>query len=134
MIKDDIVKRVSETLSIKAKDALPVVDEVFECMKDIIVEEGRLEIRDFGVFQTKRRKARVGRNPRDKVEYPIPQRKVVTFKAGKVIKASAEEIAQRALEQERAKALRNGHGKPAKASAGSAKGAAKKASAPADKA
>jgi nucleoid DNA-binding protein len=95
MIKDDIVKRVSDALGKKTKDTLPIVDEVFECMKDIIIEEGRLEIRDFGVFQIKRRKSRVGRNPRNKVEYPIPERRVVTFKAGKIIKSRAERIAER---------------------------------------
>ena len=65
---------------------MAVVDGILESMKDVICQHGRLEVRDFGVFQVKTRKARVGRNPRDKVEYPIPARKVVTFRVGKELK------------------------------------------------
>ncbi len=91
MIKADIVKRIAEGLSnehqqIKDKDALLIVDQVVESMKEIIVKHGRLEIRDFGVFQVKQRKARIGRNPKNKKTYPIPAHKVVTFKPGKEIK------------------------------------------------
>lgn len=100
MIKADIVKRISEKLGKKDKEALEVVDEVFECVKDIIVEKGRLEIRDFGVFHIKQRKSRVGRNPRNKREYPIPERRVVTFKAGKLLKSRAVEIARKVAERE----------------------------------
>jgi len=86
MIKIDIVKRVAEQLNLKDKDALRIVDAILEAMKDVICEHGRLEVRDFGVFQVKERKERIGRNPRNKEEYPIPPRKVVTFKLGKELK------------------------------------------------
>ena len=86
MIKIDIVKRVAEHLKIKDSEALVVVDAVIESIKEAICEDGRLEIRDFGVFQTKIRKPRVGRNPRNRREYPIPPRRVVTFKLGKELK------------------------------------------------
>lgn len=83
MVKADIVKRLAETLSMKDKDALFVVDAIVDSMKELIVRDQRLEIRDFGVFQVKERKPRIGRNPKNKVAYPIPPHKVVTFKAGK---------------------------------------------------
>ncbi len=86
MIKADIVKQVAERLNLKDKEALQVVDTVLESMKEVICAHGRLEVRDFGVFQVKERKARIGRNPRNKEEYPIPPRKVVTFKLGKELK------------------------------------------------
>jgi len=86
MIKADIVKQVAEELKMKDKEALDVVDEIIRAMKDVICADGRLEVRDFGVFQAKQRKARTGRNPRNKEEYPIPPRKVVTFKLGKELK------------------------------------------------
>jgi nucleoid DNA-binding protein len=90
MIKADIVKEVAAALAIKDKEALTVVDAILESLKDVICQHHRLEIRDFGVFQIKTRKGRVGRNPRDKVEYPIPQRQVVTFRLGKELKALLE--------------------------------------------
>lgn len=91
MIKADIVRRMVDGLSrenqpFKDKDALAVVDQIIESMKELIIREKRLEIRDFGVFQVKERKARIGRNPKNRVPYPIPSHAVVTFKPGKEIK------------------------------------------------
>jgi nucleoid DNA-binding protein len=90
MIKAEIVKRVAEHLKMKDKEALVVIDAIIESMKKVVAEQGRLEIRDFGVFQTKKRKERVGRNPKDKKEYPIPSRRVVTFKMGRELKMTGE--------------------------------------------
>jgi nucleoid DNA-binding protein len=89
MIKADIVRRLAKHLNLKDKDALFVVDHILESMRQVIAERGRLEIRDFGVFQVKERKPRIGRNPKDKKEYPIPPRKVVTFKPGKELKSKS---------------------------------------------
>jgi nucleoid DNA-binding protein len=88
MIKADIVRKIAERLNVKDKEALAIVDATLESMKKIVADSGRLEIRDFGVFQTKQRKQRLGRNPKDKREYPIPSRRVVTFKMGKELKLS----------------------------------------------
>ncbi|CAN5442114.1 hypothetical protein BH09SUM1_BH09SUM1_24740 [soil metagenome] len=87
MVKADIVRQLAGTLQMKDKDALFVVDSIVDGIKDLIVEEQRLEIRDFGVFQVKERKPRMGRNPKNKISYPIPPHKVVTFKSGKDLKS-----------------------------------------------
>lgn len=92
MIKAEIVKRIADHLKIKDREALVIVDSTIEAMKKIVAEQGRLEIRDFGVFQTKTRKERIGRNPKDKKEYPIPARRVVTFKMGRELKVSGEDL------------------------------------------
>ena len=89
MIKIDIVKRVADRLKLKDKEALAVVDTIIEALKESIKEYGRVEIRNFGVFQIKQRKPRTGRNPRNKREYPIHPRRVVTFKLGKELKEFA---------------------------------------------
>lgn len=86
MIKIDIVKRVAQQLNLKDREALVVVDTIIEAIKESIKEHGRMEVRNFGVFQVKQRKPRTGRNPRNKKEYPIHPRKVVTFKLGKELK------------------------------------------------
>ncbi|MBX7245311.1 MAG: integration host factor subunit beta [Candidatus Sumerlaeaceae bacterium] len=90
MIKADIIKKVADKLGIKEKEALVIADATLEALKNTVVQHGRLEIRDFGVFQIKQRKERIGRNPKDKKEYPIPPRRVVTFKMGKELKISGE--------------------------------------------
>lgn len=86
MIKIDVVKRVAQHLKLKDNEALAVIDAILDGIKETICEFDRLEIRDFGVFQTKVRKPRIGRNPRNRKEYPIPPRRVVTFKLGKELK------------------------------------------------
>jgi nucleoid DNA-binding protein len=86
MIKIDIVKRVADQLKLKDREALAVVDTIIDAIKDIIHENDRIEIRNFGVFQVKQRKPRTGRNPRIKKEYPIQPLQVVPFKLGKELK------------------------------------------------
>ncbi len=100
MIKADIVKRVAKSIDLKDKDALAVVDGIIESLKDVICENKRLEMRDFGVFQIKQRKKRIGRNPRDKKEYPIPARQVVTFRVGKELKNLDTEFIDQHLKDE----------------------------------
>jgi len=87
MIKLDIVKEIAKSFNLKDKDAHIIVDLILESLKETIIEFKRVEIRDFGIFLIKQRKARIGRNPKNKKEYPIPSRKVVVFKSGKEIKS-----------------------------------------------
>lgn len=86
MIKADIAHKIAESLHIKDHEAMKIVTEIISAIRATVVENGRLEIRNFGVFQIKERKSKIGRNPKTKVEYPIPRRRVVVFKAGKDIK------------------------------------------------
>jgi len=86
MVKADIVRHIADSLGRKDKEALFTVDCIIDCLKDLIVREGRLEVRDFGVFQAKLRKSRMGRNPKNKIAYPIPSHRVVTFRSGKHLK------------------------------------------------
>ena len=95
MVKADIVAAVSKELNLKDKEALEIVDEIIEQIKLVVADKKRLEIRDFGVFQVKTRKPRIGRNPRDRKEYPIPERDVVTFRAGKLLREQAVDLARR---------------------------------------
>jgi len=86
MIKIDLVRELAQKLKVKDKEALTIIDQLIESMKDTIIRYGRLEIRDFGVFEVKKRKQRMGRNPKNKKEYQIPAHNAVTFKPGKEIK------------------------------------------------
>ena len=56
-----------------------------------------MELRNFGVFEVKIRKARVGRNPnKPEVDVPIPARSMVKFKAGKEMRAEVLKLATKA--------------------------------------
>jgi DNA-binding protein HU-beta len=86
MIKADLIDKVAEAAKIPRQDAQNVVETVIQTMKDALATGDRIELRDFGVFLVKQRVARVGRNPKTKVEAPIPARKVPVFKAGRELK------------------------------------------------
>ncbi len=86
MIKIDMARELAEALNVKDKESLEIIDSLIESLREVILENDRLEIRDFGVFQIKTRKERVGRNPKNKKEYPIPAHKSLTFKPGKELK------------------------------------------------
>jgi nucleoid DNA-binding protein len=94
MIKADIVREISEKMDLKDRSALALVDATLESLKEVINRDGRLELRDFGVFTVKTRKARTGRNPRNLVPYPIPGRRVVTFRMGRELKQLGKESSE----------------------------------------
>ena len=54
------------------------------------IYKGRIELRNFGVFEVKRRAARKARNPRTNEEVLVPARNVVVFQAGKNVAAMIE--------------------------------------------
>ena len=55
----------------------------FDGITQTLVEEGRIELRNFGVFEVKKRKPRKARNPRTGEKVKVPARLVVTFKPGR---------------------------------------------------
>jgi len=91
MRKQDIVDKIYEETGLPKKDIMIVVNSFLETMKEAFKSEERIELRGFGVFEVKRRKPRIGRNPRTKEEVKIPARKVITFKPSKLIKVIKEE-------------------------------------------
>ncbi len=83
MTKKDIVKRISEQTGLPQLKVKEVVQRTFEEIINTLVEEGRIELRNFGVFKVKARKARKARNPKTGNKVPVPAKYVVTFKPGK---------------------------------------------------
>jgi len=91
--KRDIVKEIAEHLDLPQVDTKNVVQSVFDGIIDILVSEGRLELRDFGVFAVKERAARKARNPKTGEAVMVPPRKVVTFKPGKLLQDKISAVA-----------------------------------------
>ena len=60
-----------------------IVQLTFDAIVDTLLEAGRIELRNFGVFEVKQRKARKARNPRTGDRVDVPPKFVVTFKPGK---------------------------------------------------
>ena len=67
---------------IKQVDVKRIVQKTFDVIVDSLTRLEKVELRNFGVFKIKERKARFGRNPRTGASVPVPPRKVVVFKPG----------------------------------------------------
>ena len=83
MTKRDIVRTVQEDFNIDQKTVQAVVQLLLDKVLDTIATDRRLELRDFGVFEVKRRAARTARNPRSGEAVEAPEKYVVTFSPGK---------------------------------------------------
>ncbi|HNT36260.1 MAG TPA: HU family DNA-binding protein [bacterium] len=86
MTKKEIIDMVAERTGQKHSHTKAVVEQVLEVFIDKLAEEGRIEIRNFGVFKVKRTPARIGRNPKTREVAPVPARNIIQFKAGKTMK------------------------------------------------
>jgi nucleoid DNA-binding protein len=99
MTKRDLVINISEETGIVQQQVLQVVQRTLDLISNAVAKGTTVELRNFGVFEVKVRKARIGRNPnRPETDVPIPRRAVVKFKPGKemreaVLKLSPEQAA-----------------------------------------
>jgi len=82
MTKKDIVLKITDQTGIKQVDVKTIVQATFDCIVDSLMRNEKVELRNFGVFKLKERRARFGRNPRTGESVPVPPRKVVVFKPG----------------------------------------------------
>lgn len=86
MTKKEIVIKIAEETGLKQIDVKKVVQSSLDLITAALSKGETVELRNFGVFKVKTRRSRVGRNPRTGTTVPIPERKVVTFKVGMVMK------------------------------------------------
>jgi len=94
LTKRDIVLKIFESMKdIPQSKIQETVQMTLDIILDALAEGRNVELRNFGVFEVQKRKARVGRNPnRPETDVVIPTRAVVKFKAGKVLKSRIKEI------------------------------------------
>ena len=82
--KRDLVIRISNDTGLIQQDVMAVVQKTLDYITEALIAGKNVELRNFGVFEVKLRKPRVGRNPNDpSKDVQIPARAVVKFKAGK---------------------------------------------------
>jgi nucleoid DNA-binding protein len=82
MTKKDIVLKITDKTGIKQVDVKTIVQATFDAIVESLTRNEKVELRNFGVFKIKERRARFGRNPRTGESVPVPPRKVVVFKPG----------------------------------------------------
>ncbi|HEY3322048.1 MAG TPA: HU family DNA-binding protein [Planctomycetota bacterium] len=87
MTKYDIAIQIAKETGVEQTLVKQVVQLTLDGIIDVLVSEGRLELRNFGVFEVRQREPRKGRNPRTGAEVQVPPRRVVRFFAGKEMSA-----------------------------------------------
>ena len=118
MTKKEIVKTISDKIGMTQLKTKEIVQNTFQAIVDTLVEERRIELRNFGVFEVKQRAARKARNPRTGQRVDVPQKFVVTFKPGKQMEERVrqlEEAEEARLAQEIANAAEHANA-PSKSS------------------
>ena len=99
MTKKEIVKTISEEIGMTQLKTKETVQKTFNAIVETLVEERRIELRNFGVFEVKARAARKARNPRTGQRVDVPEKFVVTFKPGKEMEEKVRELEQRLAAQ-----------------------------------
>jgi nucleoid DNA-binding protein len=94
--KKEIVRTISEEIGLTQLQTKEIVQKTFNAIVEALVEEGRIELRNFGVFEVKRRAARKARNPRTGDKVFVPEKFVVTFKPGKEMEHRVHELERQA--------------------------------------
>lgn len=103
MTKKEIVKTISDEIGMTQLMTKEIVQKTFDAIVEALVDERRIELRNFGVFEVKRRAARKARNPRTGDRVVVPAKYVVVFKPGKqmeerVLQLEKEENARMQME------------------------------------
>ncbi len=101
MTKRDLVVRISDATGLVQQDVLNVVQRTLDYISESVTKGQKVELRNFGVFEVKVRKARVGRNPNaPAADVPIPPRAVVKFKPGKEMREAVLKLTPQQIEHQ----------------------------------
>jgi integration host factor subunit beta len=88
MLKKDLINKISDELVLQKQDVSIALDIILDTMGEALAADRRVELRGFGSFSTRKRKARNTKNPRTGVLMNIPERKTLHFTMSKSLKES----------------------------------------------
>ena len=106
MTKKEIVKTISEELGLTQLKTKEIVQKTFDAIIETLVSDKRIELRNFGVFEVKKRKARQARNPRTSEKVFVPEKYVVTFKPGKEMEQRVRDLEEQEAREQQASAAK----------------------------
>lgn len=81
--RDDIAESLNNEFGLTKKDCLIFVNDIIDTIIEGLKQNGYVKIHNFGSFKIKRKRSRIGRNPKTKENVLINERNVLTFKASK---------------------------------------------------
>jgi len=85
--KKEIVRQIAVEMGLEQAMVKRIVQRTLDLILETAVKDGRIELRNFGVFEVKRRAARKARNPRTNQEVFVPAKNILTFQPGKNVAA-----------------------------------------------
>ncbi len=83
--RDDIAEAINLDFGLSKKDCLNLVNDIIEIIISGLENKQIVKIHNFGTFKLKRKKSRIGRNPKTKKEFLISERNVISFKPSKSV-------------------------------------------------
>ena len=86
MTKADLVEQVIRVAVLSKKDAENVVNTVFGQIMEALKSDDKIELRGFGSFRVRRRRSRLGRNPKTGDRVDVPSKRIPYFKPGKELR------------------------------------------------
>ena len=86
MTKRNLIRRIADELNLTALETQPIVQKTLDAIINVLATEGRVELRNFGVFEVKKRMARQARNPKTGEKIMVGETVAVKFKPGRVVK------------------------------------------------
>lgn len=93
LTKRDLVNKISSESSFTQIEVFDIIQRAVDIISESLAEGNRVVIRNFGTFQVKEVKPKVGRNPKNPgQDVPIPARSVVKFKVGKELKDAVAKL------------------------------------------
>jgi len=84
--KKELIDRIAESTKAKRIVVKPIVQSFLDEIVAELAEDSRLKFRDFGVFETRTRAARMAQNPKTLEQVQVPARRTVKFKMGRLMK------------------------------------------------
>ena len=88
--KKDLIDRIADQTNQKRTAVKKTVQAFLDCVISELGEGNRLEFRDFGVFEIRERAPRMAQNPKTLERVPVPAKKTVKFKVGRLMKQALE--------------------------------------------
>lgn len=98
--KKELIDRIADNLGTRRVQVKRVVQKFLDEIIGELGQGNRLEFRDFGVFETKLRKARKAQNPKTLEPVDVPEKRTVKFKVGRLMKARLAELTGAAIDDE----------------------------------
>ena len=98
--KKELIDRISDSSGARRVQVKRVVQQFLDEIVEELGRGNRLEFRDFGVFETKLRKARKAQNPKTLEPVAVPEKRTVKFKVGRLMKQKLGDMTGAAVDDE----------------------------------